>query len=346
MRTTTPSSSRCRPGLDAPPLVVLVVDDEVDEEVDEAGSEVPGRWSPGSWSARPPPARRRGRGPAAAAGHPAAWPGRRGRPGRPGGVCSLRAPRSGRWGAPEGLRRSLSRPWTPEACPRRCGPPPATAGAGPWRSPPPPRRPARGGRRPAPAGGGGGRPLAGQPAMAPIWHLALAARDPDPAAALAGLRRLGADADAAVAASLAARTAWPAPRAASPPSPTAPWSTGSSPPPAPPCCRRVTRWPGWWGRTRSGRRRSSTPTGPVLTRLPTLVVATAVKLVGAGVRAPGRARVRGRAPGRGGRGGRRPEVLSRRGRRGPAGLAARASRGGARSAAVALTPARSWSAAL
>jgi hypothetical protein len=46
---------------------------------------------------------------------------------------------------------------------------------------------------------------AGQPAMAPIWHLALAARDPDPAAALAGLRRrLGADADAAV----AAATAW------------------------------------------------------------------------------------------------------------------------------------------
>ncbi|HEV2894955.1 MAG TPA: hypothetical protein VG411_14470, partial [Actinomycetota bacterium] len=41
--------------------------------------------------------------------------------------------------------------------------------------------------------------LAGQPAMAPIWHLARAARDPDPRAALAGLRRrLHADADAAV----------------------------------------------------------------------------------------------------------------------------------------------------
>jgi hypothetical protein len=40
---------------------------------------------------------------------------------------------------------------------------------------------------------------AGQPAMAPIWHLATAARDPDPRSALAALRdRLTADADAAV----------------------------------------------------------------------------------------------------------------------------------------------------
>jgi hypothetical protein len=47
--------------------------------------------------------------------------------------------------------------------------------------------------------------LAGQPAMAPIWHLARAARAPDPAAALADLRRrLDTDADAAV----AAATAW------------------------------------------------------------------------------------------------------------------------------------------
>ena len=43
--------------------------------------------------------------------------------------------------------------------------------------------------------------LAGQPAMAPIWHLAQAARAPDPAAALAALRHdLTTDADAAVAA--------------------------------------------------------------------------------------------------------------------------------------------------
>jgi hypothetical protein len=42
--------------------------------------------------------------------------------------------------------------------------------------------------------------LAGQPAMAPIWHLARAARSPHPPSALAGLRRrLTADADAAVA---------------------------------------------------------------------------------------------------------------------------------------------------
>jgi hypothetical protein len=46
---------------------------------------------------------------------------------------------------------------------------------------------------------------AGQPAMAPIWHLAAAARGPDPPSALAALRdRLTADADAAV----AAATAW------------------------------------------------------------------------------------------------------------------------------------------
>ena len=42
--------------------------------------------------------------------------------------------------------------------------------------------------------------LAGQPAMAPIWHLATAARGPNPPAALARLRHsLHADADAAVA---------------------------------------------------------------------------------------------------------------------------------------------------
>ena len=47
--------------------------------------------------------------------------------------------------------------------------------------------------------------LTGQPAMAPIWHLARAARAPDPASALAALRRsLVTDADAAV----TAATAW------------------------------------------------------------------------------------------------------------------------------------------
>jgi hypothetical protein len=47
--------------------------------------------------------------------------------------------------------------------------------------------------------------LAGQPAMAPIWHLARAARSPDPASALAALgRRLDTDAEAAV----TTATAW------------------------------------------------------------------------------------------------------------------------------------------
>jgi hypothetical protein len=47
--------------------------------------------------------------------------------------------------------------------------------------------------------------LAGQPAMAPIWHLARAAQTPDPAAALAALRHdLTTDADAAV----VAATTW------------------------------------------------------------------------------------------------------------------------------------------
>jgi hypothetical protein len=53
--------------------------------------------------------------------------------------------------------------------------------------------------------------LAGQPAMAPVWHLARAARGPDPRAALVRLRdRLGADADAAV----DAAAAWLRPRLA------------------------------------------------------------------------------------------------------------------------------------
>ena len=45
--------------------------------------------------------------------------------------------------------------------------------------------------------------LAGQPAMAPIWHLARAARSPDPPSALAALRRaFHTDAEAAVAAAV------------------------------------------------------------------------------------------------------------------------------------------------
>ena len=68
--------------------------------------------------------------------------------------------------------------------------------------------------------------LAGQPAMAPIWHLARAARGPDPPPALAALRRsLDTDAGAAV----TAATAWLRDHLATTsgtvasPSPTAPW---------------------------------------------------------------------------------------------------------------------------
>jgi hypothetical protein len=60
--------------------------------------------------------------------------------------------------------------------------------------------------------------LAGQPAMAPIWHLARAARAPDPAAALAALRRrLDTDAEEAV----TAATAWLLDRVAGNPGPVA-----------------------------------------------------------------------------------------------------------------------------
>jgi hypothetical protein len=60
--------------------------------------------------------------------------------------------------------------------------------------------------------------LAGQPAMAPIWHLAMAARDPDPRFALAALRRrLDADTEQAV----AAATGWLRRRLAAQPGPVA-----------------------------------------------------------------------------------------------------------------------------
>ena len=124
--------------------------------------------------------------------------------------------------------------------------------------------------------------LAGQPAMAPIWHLARAARGPDPPSALAALRRrLGTDADAAV----TAATAWLRDHLATTPGTVATVShsslvTGSwagSPGRASPArygapdgrvanrggpgCPQPRGW-GWWGRTRSGRRGCSTPSGP------------------------------------------------------------------------------------
>jgi hypothetical protein len=133
--------------------------------------------------------------------------------------------------------------------------------------------------------------LAGQPAMAPVWHLARAARGPDPHAALARLRdRLAADADAAV----DAAAAWLRPRlagggraavatvshsslvdrvlarlapAASRPGPAA----GG---PAPPVVGLV-------GADAIGPEAllNAAGTGELAARLPTLVVATAIKLL-------------------------------------------------------------------
>src|SRR5215211_934915 len=167
---------------------------------------------------------------------------------------------------------------------------------------------------------------AGQPALAPIWHLARAAHGPDPAAALADLRRrLTTDADAAV----AAATAWVLDHLADTPGPVATVSHSSlvdrvlarveaqvetrvaaDPRARPEARRRVPRW-GSVAEPASGDPRSSTaPTdrvdpadatpvmglvgadavgpGAILNaagtrelagRLPTLVVATAIKLV-------------------------------------------------------------------
>jgi hypothetical protein len=124
--------------------------------------------------------------------------------------------------------------------------------------------------------------LAGQPAMAPIWHLATAARRPDPRSALAGLRRqLQTDADAAV----TTATTWLRERLATTPGTAATVSHSS-------LVSRVLQETG-------GAGLSTAPTvgvvgadaiGPAAVlnadgtaelagRVPTLVVATAVKLV-------------------------------------------------------------------
>jgi hypothetical protein len=163
---------------------------------------------------------------------------------------------------------------------------------------------------------------AGQPAMAPIWHLARAARAPDPAAALADLRRrLDTDADAAV----AAATAWVLDHLADTPGPVATVSHSSlvdrvlaqvearvaaDPRGNPGARRRVPRWGSVADPASGDPRLSTAPTdrvdpadatpvmglvgadavgpGAILNaagtrelagRLPTLVVATAIKLV-------------------------------------------------------------------
>jgi hypothetical protein len=129
--------------------------------------------------------------------------------------------------------------------------------------------------------------LAGQPAMAPVWHLARAARGPDPRTALAALRhRLHADTEAAV----AAATAWLRERLAADPGRVATVSHSSL------VDRVLARLP-------AHEEPASAPvvavvgadaigpaavlnargTGELARRLPTLVVATDVKLVPAEV---------------------------------------------------------------
>jgi hypothetical protein len=165
--------------------------------------------------------------------------------------------------------------------------------------------------------------LAGQPAMAPIWHLARAARGPDPPATLADLRhRLHADTEAAV----VAAAAWLGERLAADPGRVAtvshsslvdrvlahipaddpadvPAQVPAHEEPTSSVRRSAPRW-GSVARGRAGRAQSSTApvvavvgadaigpaallnaagTGELAGRLPTLVVATAVKLVPAEV---------------------------------------------------------------
>jgi hypothetical protein len=128
---------------------------------------------------------------------------------------------------------------------------------------------------------------AGQPAMAPIWHLATAARGPDPRSALSALRtRLTADADAAV----EAATAWLIDRLADHPGTVATVShsslvarvlgrvAGASKSPGPPVVAVVGA-----DAIGPGALLNADGTRELAGRVPTLVVATAVKLVPAEV---------------------------------------------------------------
>jgi hypothetical protein len=124
--------------------------------------------------------------------------------------------------------------------------------------------------------------LAGQPAMAPIWHLARAARGPDPPSALAALRRrLDTDAGAAV----TTATAWLRDHLATTPGTVATVShsslvsrvlaaLGHSATPSAPGVGVV-------GADAIGPRGllNAVGTRELVGRVPTLVVATAVKLV-------------------------------------------------------------------
>jgi hypothetical protein len=126
--------------------------------------------------------------------------------------------------------------------------------------------------------------LAGQPAMAPIWHLAQAARVPDPRSALAALRRrLAADADAAV----AAATTWLQARLAATPGAVATVSHSSLADRVLAHIALTSADPvvGLVGADAigPGALLNAVGTRELVGRVPTLVVATAVKLVPAEV---------------------------------------------------------------
>jgi hypothetical protein len=131
--------------------------------------------------------------------------------------------------------------------------------------------------------------LAGQPAMAPIWHLANAARAPDPPSALADLRHhLVTDADAAV----ATAATWLLARHATTPDAVATVSHSSlvdrvlaSLAPVPTAPAPTAPSVGVVGADAVGPEALLNAVGTLelATRLPTLVVATAVKLVPAEV---------------------------------------------------------------
>jgi hypothetical protein len=129
--------------------------------------------------------------------------------------------------------------------------------------------------------------LAGQPAMAPIWHLASAARAPDPRSALADLRhQLASDAGAAV----TTATTWLLDRLATTPGTVATVSHSS-------LVTRVLTHPALTHQAPAapsvavvgadaigpGALLNAVGTLELASRLPTLVVATAVKLVPADV---------------------------------------------------------------
>ena len=269
-----------------------MVDDELVEEVDEAGSEVTGAVVSGIVVG--PAGGRLAAGVAGQqepAGHAAA-----------GGehaegdeddqeASPLRLRGLGAGGRGQRGDGSLSRPWTPD--PARGGPGAAGRRAGPQEA--------------ATAVDGllevAADPplleeavavlLAGQPAMASALADAAAAPDPPSASPPCATTSPPTPTPRWPPPPPGCSTAWPPPPW--PRSPTAPWSPGSCPTPRPP----GVRFPpcrGRGGRDRAGALLNAVGTRELAARLPTLVVATAVKLVGR-CSSGWAGRVRGRAPG-------------------------------------------------